>query len=141
MPARICATPVRSPDEICVHNDGCFAVHALCAAFRDLTLSEAASLLPSFLLPPDTDLAALPAPAARTGDLWREDGALVGGCAARGHVAGAPAPVSASRLHPLSVTPSSYGRAESDYRMCALFGINSEKLVPYSNSYANDSVH
>jgi hypothetical protein len=106
------------------------AVHALPAAFRDVTLSEAASLLPSFLLPPDTDLSALPAPASGTGDPWREDGALVGGGAAWGHVASAPAPVSASCLHPLSVTPSSYGRAESDYRMCALFGMNSEKSVP-----------
>ena len=87
-----------------------------------MTLSEAASLLPSFLLPPDTDLSALPAPAAGTGDPWHNNGALVGGGAAWGHVAGAPAPVSASCLHPVSVTPSSYGHVESDNRMCALFG-------------------
>jgi hypothetical protein len=87
---------------------------------RDVTLSEAASLLPSFLLPPETDLSALPAPADT--DPWREDGALVGGGAAWDHSVGTSAPVSASRLHPLSLTPSSYARAESDYRMCALFG-------------------
>lgn len=82
-----------------------------------MSLSEAASLLPSFLLPPETDLSALPA--AIDGAHY-EDAVLVGG-AAWGH-GGVAEPSAASRHHPLSLAPCAYGRAESNYQLWATPG-------------------
>ena len=87
-----------------------------------MSLSEAAALLPSFLLPPETDLSALPG-ASPAADAWHDDNTLVGGATWRHSDGPAAMPSSASsHLRPLSVAPSSCRRSGSDYQMCALLG-------------------
>ena len=83
---------------------------------RDVSLNEAAALLPSFLLPPQTDLSALPAAPVCE---WHEDGTALVGSAAWGH-SGSNAPRSSSHLPPLFSTALSYsGRSQSEYQINA----------------------
>ena len=75
----------------------------------DVSLSEAAALLPSFLLPPETDISALPQPAspppvAQPERSFDNSGALWPTCAARVHAL------------PLS-KPTEYECAESEYQV------------------------
>ena len=79
---------------------------------RDVSLNEAAALLPSVLLPPQTDLSAL---ADAECSVQHGEGALVGGTT-WGH-SNAPTSASASSPFPLSLAPCSYGHPDSDYRM------------------------